>query len=272
MKLVSPPVDTNTMSQVGGDVSLARDSPAEQVVSSVINQLQQQHQQQQNQQQQEEDDQVMVATERDLAEDAQWKRIQQNTFTRWANEHLKTVDKYIGSLETDLSDGLMLIALIEVLSGKKLPKHNKKPVFRSQKLENVSVALRFLERDEGIRIVNIGKSIYFTLLSPVHLTITTRSGKVNFFPHLFERDEIVAPPCFRVITPQSRSIRRVIHLPLPTSPYVITTRRKLKIFISPTNKKPQTTTALVLCLYISHTVVFPYIHSTTIQSFRLCHQ
>jgi len=152
------------MSQTGGDVSLARDSPAEQVVSSVISQLQQQHnlQQQNQQQQQEEDDQVMVATERDLAEDAQWKRIQQNTFTRWANEHLKTVDKYIGSLETDLSDGLMLIALIEVLSGKKLPKHNKKPVFRSQKLENVSVALRFLERDEGIRIVNIGKSDQFT--------------------------------------------------------------------------------------------------------------
>jgi filamin len=157
------------MSQQGGDVSLARDSPAEQVVSSVISQLQQQHQQQQQQLQQQEgagnqqqssaeDDQVMVATERDLAEDAQWKRIQQNTFTRWANEHLKTVDKFIGSLETDLSDGLKLIALVEVLSGKKLPKHTKKPTFRSQKLENVSVALKFLEHDEGIRIVNIGES------------------------------------------------------------------------------------------------------------------
>ena len=169
------------MSQTGGDVSLARDSPAEQVVSSVISQLQQQHNlqqqnQQQQQQQQEEDDQVMVATERDLAEDAQWKRIQQNTFTRWANEHLKTVDKYIGSLETDLSDGLMLIALIEVLSGKKLPKHNKKPVFRSQKLENVSVALRFLERDEGIRIVNIGKSDQFTNFS--FLSFTNQICKV----------------------------------------------------------------------------------------------
>lgn len=100
----------------------------------------------------------MVATERDLAEDAQWKRIQQNTFTRWANEHLKTVNKHIGNLETDLSDGLRLISLIEVLSGRPLPKHNKRPTFRSQKLENVSVALKFLQEDEGIRIVNIGKS------------------------------------------------------------------------------------------------------------------
>ncbi|XP_035216492.1 filamin-A-like isoform X2 [Stegodyphus dumicola] len=93
--------------------------------------------------------------ERDLAEDAVWKRIQQNTFTRWANEHLKTVNKTITNLETDLSDGLRLIALVEVLSGRRLPKHNARPNFRSQKLENVSVALKFLEVDEGIKIVNI---------------------------------------------------------------------------------------------------------------------
>lgn len=97
--------------------------------------------------------------ERDLAEDAVWKRIQQNTFTRWANEHLKTVNKSIANLETDLSDGLRLIALVEVLSGRRVPKHNKRPNFRSQKLENVSVALKFLEIDEGIKIVNIGKLI-----------------------------------------------------------------------------------------------------------------
>ncbi|XP_051163533.1 filamin-A isoform X2 [Leptopilina boulardi] len=95
--------------------------------------------------------------ERELAENAEWKRIQQNTFTRWANEHLKCVTKHIGDLESDLSDGLCLVSLIEVLSQKHLPKHNKRPTFRSQKLENVSVALKFLE-DEGIRIVNIDSS------------------------------------------------------------------------------------------------------------------
>ena len=97
--------------------------------------------------------------EREVAEDAQWKKIQQNTFTRWANEHLKTVNQFMYNLENDLSDGLLLIHLIQVLSGKKLPKHNKKPTFRSQKLENVSVALNFLEKEEGIRLVNIGKQL-----------------------------------------------------------------------------------------------------------------
>lgn len=101
-----------------------------------------------------EDEEEMDAAERELADDAPWKRIQQNTFTRWANEHLKNADQFIETLESDLSDGLKLIALIEVLSGKKVKRYNKKPTFRSQKLENVSVAMKFLE-NEGIRIINI---------------------------------------------------------------------------------------------------------------------
>jgi len=74
-----------------------------------------------------EDDEEMPATERDLADDAQWKLIQKNTFTRWANEHLKTVSKSLIDLETDLSDGLRLISLVEVLSSKKFKHINKKP-------------------------------------------------------------------------------------------------------------------------------------------------
>lgn len=103
------------------------------------------------------DEDEMPATERELAEDAQWKVIQKNTFTRWTNEHLKQANKSIADLEFDLADGLRLCALIEVLSGKKFKRLNKRPNFRSQKLENVTTALKFLEDDEGIKIVNIGE-------------------------------------------------------------------------------------------------------------------
>ncbi|XP_063405530.1 filamin-B-like isoform X4 [Mytilus trossulus] len=106
----------------------------------------------------EDEDEEMPLTERDLADDAQWKLIQKNTFTRWANEHLKTVNKTITDLENDFSDGLRLVALIEVLSGKKFKHVNRRPNFRTQKLENVTRVLEFLERDEGIRIVNIDSS------------------------------------------------------------------------------------------------------------------
>ncbi|XP_049277169.1 filamin-A isoform X6 [Anopheles funestus] len=117
----------------------------------------QQQQQPRNYDDPDADEEAEMEAERDLAEDAQWKRIQQNTFTRWANEHLKIINQTIANLESDLSDGLRLIALIEVLSQKRMSKHNKRPTFRSQKLENVSVALKFLEV-EGIKIVNIDSS------------------------------------------------------------------------------------------------------------------
>ncbi|KAI3382075.1 hypothetical protein SNEBB_000636, partial [Seison nebaliae] len=93
--------------------------------------------------------------QRELADDAPWKRIQQNTFTRWANEHLKIINRQINDLQWDLSNGLNLIALIELLSHKKLPRHNKKPSFRSQKMENVAIALDFLEHSEGVTLINI---------------------------------------------------------------------------------------------------------------------
>uniref|UniRef100_A0A8C4T6N6 Filamin A n=1 Tax=Erpetoichthys calabaricus TaxID=27687 RepID=A0A8C4T6N6_ERPCA len=100
-------------------------------------------------------DAEMPATEKDLAEDAPWKKIQQNTFTRWCNEHLKCVNKRIANLQTDLSDGLRLIALLEVLSQKKMfRKYNQRPTFRQMQLENVSVALEFLDR-ENIKLVSI---------------------------------------------------------------------------------------------------------------------
>nr|XP_029521876.1 filamin-A-like isoform X12 [Oncorhynchus nerka] len=101
------------------------------------------------------DEEEMPATEKDLAEDAPWKKIQQNTFTRWCNEHLKCLNKRINDLQKDLADGLKLIGLLEVLSQKKMyRKYHARPNFRQMKLENVSVALEFLER-EHIKLVSI---------------------------------------------------------------------------------------------------------------------
>lgn len=103
------------------------------------------------------DDEEISAAERELAEDAQWKIIQKNTFSRWANEHLKQANKTLVDLQADLGDGLRLLALIEVLAGKPFKQYNRRPNFRTQKLENVTQALKFLEEEEGIRLVNIGK-------------------------------------------------------------------------------------------------------------------
>ena len=91
------------------------------------------------------------------ATDAEWKKIQQNTFTRWCNEHLRNVNLYIYDLETDLCDGLKLIALLQVLSHKKIRRFNKKPIFKPQKRENIAIALKFIE-NEKIKLANIDAS------------------------------------------------------------------------------------------------------------------
>lgn len=76
---------------------------------------------------------------------------------RWINKHLSTVNHKIDQLKTAFDDGLLLISLVEVLSGKKINKFNPKPTMISQKLENINIALNFLTKEENIKIVNIGK-------------------------------------------------------------------------------------------------------------------
>lgn len=75
------------------------------------------------------------------------------------------------ALETDLADGLVLISIVEVLSGKRLPKHNRRPNLKAQKLENINIALRFLTKEEKLKIVNIGKKC---------VTLTTKFSLEQF--------------------------------------------------------------------------------------------
>mmetsp|Transcript_14405 Transcript_14405/g.20205 ORF Transcript_14405/g.20205 Transcript_14405/m.20205 type:complete len:448 (+) Transcript_14405:55-1398(+) len=84
-----------------------------------------------------------------------WQDIQENTFTRWTNDELKLRGLHINSLKDDLKDGLMLINLMEIISGKSLGKYNKHPIIIQQKLENLTIALKFIQ-SEGLKLVNIG--------------------------------------------------------------------------------------------------------------------
>ena len=75
------------------------------------------------------------------------------TFTRWCNVTLRSVGRHIGDdggdrgrdfplLTGALKDGLNLIALVELLSKKKVPRHNKHPRIPMQKMENCEAAGR----------------------------------------------------------------------------------------------------------------------------------
>eukprot|EP01119_Soliformovum_irregulare_P005582 TRINITY_DN17323_c0_g1_i1.p1 TRINITY_DN17323_c0_g1~~TRINITY_DN17323_c0_g1_i1.p1 ORF type:complete len:494 (-),score=154.72 TRINITY_DN17323_c0_g1_i1:202-1620(-) len=90
-----------------------------------------------------------------MAASSHWIDIQQNAFTRWCNEHLKDRGMHINDLGKDLADGLLLINLLEIISGKSVGRYNKNPKIPTQKLENTAIAMKFVA-DEGVKTVNIG--------------------------------------------------------------------------------------------------------------------
>ena len=93
----------------------------------------------------------------------EWKDIQKKAFINWFNVHLRQRHAKLGTIMEkkmtigeELGDGLELIALLEQLSNKKFPRHNKKPRIKQQRLENLLQALRFLAAQD-VKLVNIGK-------------------------------------------------------------------------------------------------------------------
>ncbi|CCX34270.1 calponin homology domain-containing protein [Pyronema domesticum] len=86
----------------------------------------------------------------------QWVNTQDKTFRKWLNSklsarHLKPVE----SLKTDLSDGVNLIHLLEILGNESLGKYASNPRLRVQKCENVHKSLEFI-KSRGIGLYNIG--------------------------------------------------------------------------------------------------------------------
>lgn len=97
------------------------------------------------------------------AVDETWKKVQENTFTKWLNNslrgHLKKSERHIDDLSTALQDGLILIQLLENISHTKIGRYNQKPRIKAQMLENLEACFSFMER-EKIKLVNIGTTLY----------------------------------------------------------------------------------------------------------------
>jgi len=84
-----------------------------------------------------------------------WVENQERAFTRWSNAKLAPRGIEIKKLTTDVCDGIALINLLEVCTGKSVGRYNKKPNLKMQKLENCTIALNFL-KEQGVKLVNIG--------------------------------------------------------------------------------------------------------------------
>ncbi|KAJ3731291.1 actinin-like protein [Lentinula guzmanii] len=82
--------------------------------------------------------------------------VQERTFCKWLNTKLES-NGYppMSSLIKDLSDGVKLIQLMEIMGDVSLGRYNKTPRMRVQKAENVNKALEFIT-SRGVKLTNIG--------------------------------------------------------------------------------------------------------------------
>ncbi|KAK6542451.1 hypothetical protein TWF694_006405 [Orbilia ellipsospora] len=89
--------------------------------------------------------------------DSGWVTVQEKTFRKWLNTKLshRPEVKPAQTLKTDLSDGVLLIHLLEILANESLGRYALKPIMRVQKAENVLKALDYIKL-RGIQLFNIG--------------------------------------------------------------------------------------------------------------------
>ncbi|KAJ2923764.1 hypothetical protein H1R20_g13333, partial [Candolleomyces eurysporus] len=86
----------------------------------------------------------------------QTRNMQERTFCKWLNTKLEA-NGYppMTSLVKDLSDGVRLIQLMEIMGDTSLGRYNKNPRMRVQKAENATKALEFIT-SRGVKLTNIG--------------------------------------------------------------------------------------------------------------------
>ncbi|KAM8787980.1 nesprin-1-like [Rhynchonycteris naso] len=92
--------------------------------------------------------------------------VQKRTFTKWINSHLaqRKPPMVVEDLFEDMKDGVKLLALLEVLSGQKLPCEQGRRMKRIHAVANIGTALKFLEgrqsmyRGSPIKLVNINST------------------------------------------------------------------------------------------------------------------
>ncbi|KAF2764260.1 alpha-actinin, sarcomeric [Teratosphaeria nubilosa] len=87
--------------------------------------------------------------------DQAWVKVQAKTFTKWLNNKLHVRNVQVNDIVSDLSDGVILIHLLEILSQESLGRYAAKPKLRVQRFENVNIALDFI-KSRKIQLTNIG--------------------------------------------------------------------------------------------------------------------
>jgi len=97
-----------------------------------------------------------VTTKNRKEKQAEIERLHEKTFRAWINAQLRVRDMKVDTeLKDALKDGLVLISLMEVLSGEKCPeKYHTKITLDMQRIENTTIAINFITKHVGKQSVS----------------------------------------------------------------------------------------------------------------------
>jgi len=91
----------------------------------------------------------------DKHDESLWEDVQKKTFCGWVNMHLAKKDMRVSNLEKDFSDGVRLIALLEVLNGEKIEgRYYKNPKSKPYMIDNVHFALNIITDVFGVKLIH----------------------------------------------------------------------------------------------------------------------
>eukprot|EP01133_Synstelium_polycarpum_P003703 gene3703-4265_t len=86
-----------------------------------------------------------------------WEIVQEKAFTAWVNSVLDKRGEKIADVSKDLSDGVKLIWFLELISSKKLhKKFDYEPKSRIQMIQNIHLAIVFLDEELKIKVQGVG--------------------------------------------------------------------------------------------------------------------
>lgn len=77
------------------------------------------------------------------------------SFLAWANHLLASKGVTVTDLREDFKDGVNFILLLEALTNRHVGRYNRHPRFKSQKLDNILVALSFIERTWDVKVLGV---------------------------------------------------------------------------------------------------------------------
>lgn len=84
--------------------------------------------------------------------------VHRTVLKRWINAHIKSIGRAIDNLKNDLTDGCILIELVQKLSAKRIRKFADDAQCRDDKLANVRILFLFLKA-EHVPLDNICKCV-----------------------------------------------------------------------------------------------------------------